>query len=188
MDEVQSGAQGTLFDLPGGPLKIAAGVEQLNTHIDQYGVKNGTAAPNGVAAQYFDYSFGRNDMAEFVEAAVPVISDDMGIPLIKKLEFNLSLRHDDYSDFGETTNPKVAFNWDVIDGLRLRGNWSTSFVAPPLKLCTDNAAMIAWAGIERIRAGLADEEDGFAFVPRSRWPLDGLSAPIVGSGRRGAKA
>jgi N6-L-threonylcarbamoyladenine synthase len=60
-------------------------------------------------------------------------------------------------------------------------------VAPPLKLCTDNAAMIAWAGIERMRAGLAGE-DGLAFAPRSRWPLDEDAAPMVGSGRRGAKA
>ena len=40
---------------------------------------------------------------------------------------------------------------------------------PPPALCTDNAAMIAWAGIERFRLGLVD---GLDFAPRPRWPLD----------------
>ncbi|TVP70584.1 MAG: tRNA (adenosine(37)-N6)-threonylcarbamoyltransferase complex transferase subunit TsaD [Rhodobacteraceae bacterium] len=58
------------------------------------------------------------------------------------------------------------------------------FLAPPLALCTDNAAMIAWAGIEQSRAGVALQD----FVARPRWPLDHNAAPMIGSGKKGAKA
>ncbi|GAB4571409.1 MAG: tRNA (adenosine(37)-N6)-threonylcarbamoyltransferase complex transferase subunit TsaD [Rhodothalassiaceae bacterium] len=59
------------------------------------------------------------------------------------------------------------------------------FVAPPLWLCTDNAAMIAWAGIERFRLGLVDD---FSAPARPRWPLDSDAEPLIGAGRKGAKA
>ena len=59
------------------------------------------------------------------------------------------------------------------------------FVAPPLALCTDNAAMIAWAGSELMASG---HRDGLALAPRPRWPLDSTAAPMLGSGRKGAKA
>ena len=65
------------------------------------------------------------------------------------------------------------------------GQASVRFTAPPLALCTDNAAMIAWAGIERFRAG---GRDGMDLSARPRWPLDGQSAPMIGSGKKGAKA
>ena len=58
-------------------------------------------------------------------------------------------------------------------------------VAPPLRLCTDNAVMIAWAGAERRALGLSDD---MAVAARPRWPLDELAAPMIGSGQKGAKA
>lgn len=60
-----------------------------------------------------------------------------------------------------------------------------SFTAPPLALCTDNAAMIAWAAAERILAGDAPDA---AFSARPRWPLDQASPALLGSGKKGAKA
>ncbi|MBT0957735.1 tRNA (adenosine(37)-N6)-threonylcarbamoyltransferase complex transferase subunit TsaD [Alphaproteobacteria bacterium KMM 3653] len=59
------------------------------------------------------------------------------------------------------------------------------FTAPPLALCTDNAAMIAWAGLERFRLG---ESDDLTLSARPRWPLDTAAAPMLGSGKKGAKA
>lgn len=59
------------------------------------------------------------------------------------------------------------------------------FLAPPLALCTDNAAMIAWAGIERFRLGHRDRLDLSA---RPRWPLDNTAPAMLGSGKKGAKA
>ncbi len=52
-------------------------------------------------------------------------------------------------------------------------------VTPPPALCTDNAAMIAWAGLERARLGRFDD---LAFAPRPRWPLDPDAAPAIGAG------
>lgn len=80
----------------------------------------------------------------------------------------------------------VAANGAIRSRLTsLADEMGVRFVAPPLSLCTDNAAMIAWAGAERFALGLSDGLDAAA---RARWPLDTVSAPMVGRGRLGAKA
>ena len=62
---------------------------------------------------------------------------------------------------------------------------NVAFTAPPFALCTDNAAMIAYAGIELFETG---QRDGMELSARPRWPLDRASAPMLGSGKKGAKA
>lgn len=82
----------------------------------------------------------------------------------------------------------VAANNAVREALEvLCRNEGFRLIAPPLWLCGDNAAMIAWAGLERLEAGLV-ETNPLSFAPRPRWPLDETSKPLIGAGKRGAKA
>ncbi len=80
----------------------------------------------------------------------------------------------------------VAANLYVRDRLRQLCDFEDwSWVAPPQALCTDNAAMIAWAGLERLRAGEVEPAD---LGIRPRWPLDPDAQTRLGAGKKGAKA
>ena len=80
----------------------------------------------------------------------------------------------------------VAANQPIRQGLMsVCAELGVRFLAPPLRLCTDNAAMIAYAGLERFLAG---HSDGFDLSARPRWPLDQTAPALLGSGKKGAKA
>jgi N6-L-threonylcarbamoyladenine synthase len=89
--------------------------------------------------------------------------------------------------------PALVVAGGVAANLELRGTLQElcdahgfRFIAPPLRLCTDNAVMIAWAGLERMAKGMAP--DDLDVQPRSRWPLDSHAETLIGHGKRGAKA
>ena len=126
-------ANGTLFDLPAGAVKAAFGFEELDSTYYQTSVgPNGTGPATVSSRNYSWLGENRRDSAGFAEVIFPIISPDMKVPLVNKLNINLSDRYDSYDDVGNTSNPKIAWDLEVIEGLRLRGNWSTSFVAPAL--------------------------------------------------------
>ena len=88
--------------------------------------------------------------------------------------------------------PALAVAGGVAANKALRGalealceEHGVTFTAPPLRLCTDNAAMIAYAGGELLAAG---EVSDMTLAARPRWPLDKAAAPLLGSGKKGAKA
>jgi iron complex outermembrane recepter protein len=113
---------GELFDLPADAVRMAAGVEYreesvADTPDDQFqrGLIFGTESVSAAAS--------RDVAAAFVEFAVPVLEN---------LELSLAARYDDYSDFGGTTNPKIAARWEPIETLAVRASWGTGFRAPSL--------------------------------------------------------
>ncbi len=98
------------------------------------------------------------------------------------------------AEFPETAEqPSLVVAGGVAANLELRRTLQElcdangfRFIAPPLRLCTDNAVMIAWAGLERMATGAAP--DDLDVQPRSRWPLDRKAEALLGYGKRGAKA
>lgn len=80
----------------------------------------------------------------------------------------------------------VAANTAIRTGLQdLCAAHDVAFVAPPLALCTDNAAMIAYVGLTRLAN---NDVDDLTLSARPRWPLDNTATPMLGSGKKGAKA
>ena len=86
----------------------------------------------------------------------------------------------------------VASNKAIRAGLeKVADENGAVLIAPPMRHCTDNAAMIALAGAERLAGGLEDEAGDLGAGARPRWPLDEAAAksdPAYATGRRGAKA
>ncbi len=90
------------------------------------------------------------------------------------------------------TDPVLAVAGGVAANVSIRASLQQlccaqgiTFLAPPLKYCTDNAAMIAWVGVEKFRAG---DFSTLELGARPRWPLDQTAKPMLGSGKKGAKA
>jgi N6-L-threonylcarbamoyladenine synthase len=107
---------------------------------------------------------GRRDLAASFQAAVAAVLADRARHALAMLPGATAL----------VVAGGVAANGAVRAALAgVAATAGLPLVAPPIRLCTDNAVMVAWAGIERLRAGLTDALD---HAPRPRWPLDTLGA------------
>lgn len=122
-------ADGPLFALPGGDVRLAIGAEYRR---ERY--RNATANDISFAAPRITQLTGlpgpRHVRSAYAELLVPIVGAANAMPGLHRLDLSLAGRIEDYSDVGTTTNPKVGVRWEVLDGVALRGSYGTSFRAP----------------------------------------------------------
>lgn len=197
LDSFDAKVSGTLFRLPGGKVAVSIGgayrKESLSGVTDPIGyvhsdpnycndggtfVPNPTAYTGGQQADPYPVQCtsatagsrgqdGRKITSEFAEARVPIFGDDLTIPGFHKFDLIGAIRHEHYSDAGDSTVPKVGFFWQPIDNsLTIRGTFSRSFTAPPLyqeygpvnfRLAGPGIIPAAFPGLP---SGLSPVEDG----------------------------
>jgi iron complex outermembrane recepter protein len=113
--------RGSLFEMPAGDLSVVVGGEWRReaVHVE-------ARALNIALTQDRDVKAG------FVEARVPLVAPSMGVPLLQSVAITLAGRYDDYSDFGNTTNPQYGLEWNLVQDLLLRASYGDAYRAPSL--------------------------------------------------------
>ncbi len=123
-------ADGDLFTLPAGDIRAAIGASYRHDEYDFDDFR-------GLEA---NFNPSRHITAAFTELNIPLLKDRPGA---RNLSLTLAVRHDDYSDFGSTTNPKYGLLWEVNEELTLRMSYAESYRAPVFTdMQTNNGAFI----------------------------------------------
>jgi len=128
-------ADGAIFDLPGGAVRLAVGVERRSESLER------VLGHRTSIAQSRPFARDRDVNAFFTELNMPLIGSENAQPWARRLDLTAAVRYEDYSDFGSTTDPKVGLVWQPLDGLSLRATYGTSFRAPYLSQFDDSFAV-----------------------------------------------
>ena len=105
-------ADGPLFDLPGGQVKMAIGANYTTYSVLVQQTNQSAANP---IVNIVQDARNRHVWAAFTQLNVPVFGDQNALPGLRRLDLEFSWRHDQYDDVGGTSNAKVGFNWAPID-------------------------------------------------------------------------
>ncbi len=134
LTELSVKLDGPMFEISGGDVLAAIGASHRTQRVQQL--------QTGGCISCSFYQIIRNDDIErgvgavFAELAIPLVSASNAKPGIQKFTVSLAGRYDDYDGLDSQFNPKVGFDWTIINGLRFYGNWGTSYVAPNMGLIT----------------------------------------------------
>lgn len=158
-NQVRLDIQGALFKLPAGDVKVAFGGEYFWQDQQQKFIGGNNTGPTTTGAGYRNYEYGRNVKSVYGEIYIPVVSPELEIPFMRRIDLSIAGRYDKFSDVGDTSNPKFAANWEITEGLKIRGNYSRAFVAPPIGV-------------------IGDPSQGYLYASGSVGPTGSLNIPV----------
>ncbi|MCO4812602.1 MAG: TonB-dependent receptor [Gammaproteobacteria bacterium] len=108
--------------LPGGPVGIAIGAQWRYQELEEFADE--VSAQGLIAGRSADF------LLDHADREIGAAYAELGLPVVTNLELQLAARYEKYSDFGDTTNPKIALRWQAVQQIALRASWGTSFHAP----------------------------------------------------------
>lgn len=156
---------GPLFNLPSGDVRAALGAEFVRLAGTYRNAGTTTNVDNQFRTTYFGAKT-RDVSSLFGELFIPLVAENSNIPFVRRLDVSLAARYEHYSDFGDTTNPKVGLTWEPTDDLVVRGTWGKSFRAPSLQ--ENNEDVVTMFGLAQYSNGSGD-------------PLIPISNPLTGT-------
>lgn len=191
--DISANITGELFQLPAGPLSIAAGVEHRRNAADDHPDAFVNATPTYIPSAASGSAFASNTTTTaqtrvptkghyslnevYAEAAIPVLKD---APLARNLDVSLALRYSDYDTVGGDTTAKVGIGWRPIEDILVRGTYAQGFRAPSILELYQGARQTSFQGTDPCNGGASAHPDlpGCVGVPtgynQANYNLNGL--------------
>ncbi|PEQ14331.1 hypothetical protein B2G71_01640 [Novosphingobium sp. PC22D] len=140
--EADASVSGSLFELPAGTVKIAAGI---NYRREEYEFTGDTRTdPQTIFAAPFDNGNALDGVHRDIKAAYA----ELLVPIIEGMELTAAGRIDDYSGFGTTTNPKISLKYRPFEPILLRGSFNTAFRVPTFNQIFNPSTSATYTGAD----------------------------------------
>jgi iron complex outermembrane recepter protein len=133
---------GPLFDVWGGAVQMAAGIDYRK---ETYSF-NGSAAAAATAPVIFLAAFDNVNALTPKSRTVKAAYAEVLVPLFDGFELTGAVRIDDYTGFGSTTNPKISFKWRPLDQIMFRGSYNTGFRVPAFNQIFNGITVSPYSG------------------------------------------
>ncbi|RDV02889.1 TonB-dependent receptor [Sphingorhabdus pulchriflava] len=137
---------GSLFELPGGTVQAALGIDYRRETYEF----NGSAAAAATAPVIFLAAFDNVNALTPKHRDIKAAYAEILFPIVDTLEVTTAVRLDDYSDFGSTVNPKISAKFRPADWLMFRGSYNTGFRAPAFNQIYNGATISPYSGSDLV--------------------------------------